>query len=110
MSVLRKRDAKRDLDVPAAELHGGTFAVQYPAVWEMLAAPRYLDETPRLLATLTVFVDDGMVKLCLNDRDQGLTGWAAGVSVQEALVALERALQGDTVEWRAATAKGKKKR
>jgi len=110
MGVLKKRDASIVAGIPEAQLSGGSFQAQYPSVWEHLASLHYDDGTPRLPSTLTLFVDAGAVKACLNDRDQGVTGWAAGDSVSTCLMALERALQADTVDWRAAKAnKGKKR-
>jgi hypothetical protein len=46
------------------------------------------------------FVQDGMVKACLNDRDEQHTAWSAALSVGELLEVLEKGLQADSLEWR----------
>jgi len=110
MSVLRKRDRRPAVEALAALQDGGQFGKAYPGLWEHLSADHLADGSRRLLSTLTLFVDDGSVKACLNDRDQVLTGWAAGESVEAVLAALERGLQADSIEWRAAGGGKKKKR
>lgn len=72
-----------------------------PGVREMLVETRYPDGQPRQTSTLLLFVEAGVVKACLRDRDQGQSAWSSGVSVIDALEALEAGLQADTVQWRA---------
>ena len=109
MSVLRKRDRVKLAEGGAGRIDGADFGVLYPSVWEHLSSGTYPDGAKRLLSTLTIFVDQEAVKACLNDREQGLTGWASGASVDAVLQSLETALANDTLEWRVAGG-GKKKR
>jgi len=53
-------------------------------------------------ATLLLYVDqdDRLVHVCLHDRVEGRSGWAAGLGFQDALLALEERLQGGKIEWR----------
>lgn len=98
--MLKKRDSKAVAVGEKGELAPSKWGALYPSVWEMLVTGEWPDGTPRTLSTLTLFIDEGSVKLCLNDRAQGLTGWASGSSVEEALKALESGLREDTIEWR----------
>jgi hypothetical protein len=108
--MLRKRDAGVDKVGLRGTLTSSKWGQTYPCLWEMLVTDHWEDGTPRTLSTLTIFVDDDQVKLCLNDRAQGLTGWASGSSVEEALKALESGLKEDTIEWRRSSAGGKGKK
>lgn len=100
MSVLRKRDAAA-AGAPVAEPLGvDLWADSHPGVWEHLASLVGPDGKSRLGSTLTVFVAEGLVKVCLNDRDQQLTCFVTSKGVGQALEALEKGLQGDSLDWR----------
>jgi hypothetical protein len=109
-AVLKKRDAGPAGVGWKGELSPGKWGTLYPSIWEMLTTAAWPDGSPRTLSTLTIFVEDGQIKLCLNDRDQGLTGWASAGNVEEALKAMEAALKEDRMEWRRAKEKPMKKR
>lgn len=83
-----------------------------PAIYTMLVAEEYPDGGRRATSTVTFFCEAGVAKVCLNDRDQGLTAWASGVTPGEALEALEKGLDGDSLAWRRSggkpSGKGKK--
>lgn len=80
-----------------------------PALREMLVASHYPDGSPRVSSTLLVFVEAGVLKCCLNDRDQGQTAWASGSNLLDALGAIESGLQGDSLSWRTAGSRPGKK-
>jgi hypothetical protein len=100
MSVLRKRDQR--LSAGSGEPATGSCSIMssLPGLMEMLLSQTYPDGSRRVPSTLLLFVDGGMVKACLNDRDQGLAAWSSGDSVTTCLQAMEKALVGDTLEWR----------
>lgn len=100
MGVLRDRDSRDAAAAPATPAGPCPYMARYPAVWEYLSVAHYPNGKPRILSTLTVFVDGLMVKLCLNDRDAALTAWVAGLTLSDALSALDTGLTEDTVEWR----------
>jgi len=81
-----------------------------PNLWEFLTLSTYEDGKPRQLPTMMVFFDAPLVKVCLNDRDQGLSAWVLSPGLLGAFQALERGLEGDCLEWRKANAQGKRKR
>lgn len=77
-----------------------------PALWEFLCAAVWDDGTERETGTLLIFVDDGVFKACLNDRDQQGVGFVTCKSLSAALQAADKALREGKVDWRAARAKG----
>lgn len=78
----------------------GMLPKKYPLVLEMLAETKYEDGGARQTSTLLVFVEGGMVKGCLNDRDQGQTAWAASPTLEGVLASFEARLAKGDVEWR----------
>lgn len=85
---------------PASAAEDTEFQGLYPSLWDQLSALAYDDGTPRQTASLTIFVEDGQVKLCLGDREEGRTGWCSGRSLSEALGRLDEALRCDRIDWR----------
>lgn len=85
----------------------------YPAIWEYLTLEVHEDGAPRERSMLMILVEDGIVKGCIQDRDQGQSLWASGSGVPGVLEALDRHLQAGTGEWRvmraAKNANGSKK-
>ena len=73
-----------------------------PAVFEFLSSDRYPDGSPRERSTMTVFVEDGVVKVCLSDRDQARTLWRSARTLEDVLLALELSLQDASADWRRA--------
>ena len=51
-------------------------------------------------STLLLFVEDGLCKLCLSDRDNDMVCFRGARTFLEALEGLERALQAGEAEWR----------
>lgn len=82
----------------------------FPHVVEFLVETRYGDGSNRLPGSLSFFTEDGMLKACLNDKDQGLIVFVSGSGLQGCLLALERGLQQDSLEWRKAKDRGGKRR
>jgi len=99
-SVLRKRIAAGDGSGQVGELSVCSVLDAVPGVREMLVENRFPDGGARQTSTLLLFVEHGVVKVCLNDRDQGCSAWASGSSVGDCLEALEMGLQADSLQWR----------
>lgn len=82
--------------------------LNWPALGEYLYAEKYPDGQPRARATLTLMAGDASGwKMVLNDRQEGRSLWATGDTLEEALLALETALQADHTPWRADRSNGK---
>jgi len=107
--ALKKRDAGLSATGSGSEVTPGAFGVKHPRLWEMLTETKYEDGSPRKPATITFFVDEGCVKVCLNDRDQSLAAFASGDTLDAALRCLEAGLEADSLEWRRSQTNQKKK-
>jgi len=73
---------------------------QYPTLFEYLAAAEYSDGSKRKTATLLVFIELGVCKVCLNDRDVQRQAFVSARTLNEALSVMDDQLQADSVEWR----------
>jgi len=104
---------KRDIAVARSECRESpisctTLTTFAPTVCEWLTSAHYDDGELRETSTIGLFVDCGVLKLCLNDRDLCRTLYVTSDSLEGALEALEKALRGGTPDWR--PWKGKKPR
>ena len=97
---VRKVVAKDQKRATVLDERGKDWMMAYPAIWEYLTLEAHEDGTPRERSMLMILVEDGIVKGCLQDRDQGQSLWASGSGVPGVLEALDRHLQAGTGEWR----------
>lgn len=97
--------AKRVQEV--ASKIGQAWIEKHPALWEYLTLDTHENGQEREKSMLCIFIDDGFVKVALQDRDEGLTLWMSGNSLPEAVDALEAKLQAGDGEWRPSGSKGK---
>jgi len=104
-SVLRRRIVGGEPGEASGGLGQCDLLDAMPGLREMLTSERFPDGSKRTVATLLLFVEAGILKACLNDRDQGCTAWASGASVRDCLAALESGLQGDSLQWRTSGAR-----
>lgn len=84
------------------------FRSDYPALAEFLFNEAWDDGTARQTGSLLLFVGDGALKACLNDREQGLVTFFVGASVNELMSGLDLAMQAGAVEWRRSSPPGRK--
>jgi hypothetical protein len=95
---------KPDLKVNGAKkeplLNDSDFTAMLPNLCEYLITTQYEDGTTRQTSTLLIFVDEGVLKLCLNDREVGRTCFVTAETFEAALKALDSGLKDDTVDWR----------
>lgn len=94
----KKRMATQDSAVAALDEE---FARRYPAINEFITLRRCDDGTARTPATLLLLAEDGVFKVCLNDRQEAASTWASAPSVDEAMEALEGLLATGEAVWRA---------
>ena len=81
-------------------LAGSDATILFPNVWEYLTGLAWEDGSARQTSTLLVFVEDGMCKMCINDRALGRKAWATGPTPEAAITSLESCLASGAVEWR----------
>lgn len=72
----------------------------FPALAEYLTATVLGEDRQRKTATLLLFCEDGLFKVCLNDRQEALSAWASGETAREAIEALEASLEAGEASWR----------
>jgi len=109
MAGLRKPDGEA-VNLAAPPLDGDSAVLQnFPTIYDYLTCIQYTGGEARVPSTLLAFVEDGMWKMCLNDRDNARSAWSAGRSAIECLKSLESSLEAATVEWRRSAGAGKGK-
>lgn len=86
------------------------FVGHYPLLFEMLTETQFADGGARKTSTLLLFVDAGMLKACLSDREESLVAFASAGSFNELLDALEGGLSHDSLDWRPAGGQGKRRK
>lgn len=97
---------------PAGEplpIDAGDWKGRYPALVEYMTQCAWGEGEARLTSTVLLFVEDGVWKVCIRDRDQSQVAFFAGKTPAEALAAAERSLASGSAEWRAQREYGKKK-
>lgn len=77
-------------------------AAMYPAVHEYITECLWDDGRQRQTATMTLFAEDGLFKVCLSDRATERVLWASGTTLLEVMADLEAALVSGKAEWRKA--------
>lgn len=71
------------------------------ASWEFLTARAYEDGQARETGTLLVFYEDGLVKMCVIDRDNGRTAFLSSPEgIKAAFQKLEKGIREEKLDWR----------
>lgn len=86
------------------ELASSDAAALWPHVMEYVTGECWADGSARTTASLLLFYETGLFKVCLNDRACERTGWATGPTPEQALSSLDKMLASDGLEWRKAKA------
>lgn len=87
---------------------GHPWALSLPGVWGFLTARTGAGGRKLTNATITLLVEQGVVKACLNDRAADRSLWRSGGTLEEALSAIEDSIQGGHPDWRYYAPAGKK--
>lgn len=106
-------NAYREGAVQSAMGKGATdekFAKSYPHLFDLMTVTLWKPDEVRQPSTLLVFTEDGLWKLCLNERDLQYTLWSTGQTFTEALQTMEKRLQAPTIEWRKARPQGQRRK
>lgn len=74
----------------------------FPALVDFLCAEEWPDGSERKPGTLLLFMDQGKVKACLSDRDQGLVLFFTVPSLALVLEAADDVLKDGEADWRPA--------
>lgn len=73
---------------------------KFPSLVEFLTVTEWAPDEPRDPGSVTVFVQDGRVKVCFNDKDANMTAFASLDTLTDVLKEMERLLAKDDLEWR----------
>jgi len=79
---------------------GQKWVEAHEALWEYMTCDEMPDGGERMTSMLVILTENGMVKAALQDRQEGLSLWAAAQSVPEVLDALEARLRAGDGDWR----------
>jgi len=83
-------------------------AGQLPVLWSFLSATEHVDGTARETGTILVFVEGGLVKACVRDREVGEVAFVTGVGLENLLGRIEQGLDAGSLDWRAERQKGRR--
>lgn len=72
----------------------------FPELYEHLTATTYDDGSQRLTSTLLMFVDQGALKCCINDRDNCRSAFVTATDIMGILLNLNTGLANNTLDWR----------
>lgn len=97
---MKKPVAAGGSPAPATRLAVSAFAVSYPTLHEWMSTQTWEDGTARATTTLFLFVDQGVLKAMLKDRDAGQVAFASAEALDDLLGHLEERLKAGTVEWK----------
>lgn len=74
---------------------------RFPNVYDHLGHVFWDDGKARTVSTLTVFFEDGLMKVALNDREAECSLFVTGKGFEECLRSLEKRLSGEQApDWR----------
>ena len=107
--VRRTSGAEEKASAPAPPSKASKVFAAVPALWEFVTASAWDDGQERVTGTILIFVEDGRVKLCLNDRDGDCVAFVSGLTFEEALSSANEGLEGDTLDWRRSKRSGGQK-
>jgi len=72
----------------------------FPAIWDLMTTTKLKDGTSVATMTVLLFVQDGLWKACLNDRQGEVSSFVSADTALALLQAIEEGLAGDSLEWR----------
>jgi len=85
------------------------FSSKHPMLWEWMTEEKWDDSSRRLLPSLTVFVEDGSLKVCLNDKALQRVCFVSVRSVDAIWMEIEEGLTLDSLDWRKSKGQSQRK-
>lgn len=85
---------------PSPPFRDEKFVNDYPNITEYLFTAFWQDGSPRVTSTLSVFSDNGSLKVVLNDRDNQRSAFFSEETLIDTLTAIEQALASNRVDWK----------
>lgn len=110
MAMFRDLIGKKIDGTPGRDFSDPDFAQVYPVLHQFLTQPVDDDGKPRQLASIILFVEQGVAKAGLRERDAGLSLWVSADTLLGVYEALELQLSQSPVPWRASGPSGTTRR
>ncbi len=98
---VRRASVPGACDELGPDVTADSLAASYPLVVKFLTLTVYGNGERRVPGSITMFVDGGLLKACLNDKDADLSAFVSGGGLAGLLDAMERGLGEDRLDWRA---------
>jgi len=76
------------------------FTKSYPTLAAYLTQTKYVTGEHRVTSTILIFIENGVLRLCLNDRDNNRSVFFTGETVEACLISAENAILAGTADWR----------
>lgn len=99
--ALSKRNLPQTVGGPQPAMRDSVTQSLYPTLWMYLTDTKWDDGSPREPASLLVFMQDGVLKGMLKDKNALACLWVASSTLGGLLAALEASLNDPSAEWRA---------
>jgi hypothetical protein len=99
-AMLEKKETRKVIGGPAVRISDVKFAGAYPTLYDYLTQVQWPDNTPRQTGSVLIFVDGGMVKGMLRDREMGVCCWVASDTLSNLFAVLEAAVRDPKTDWR----------
>lgn len=99
--VMKRPESPKEDAQATGLVNDEKFVKGYPKVHEFLTCTRWDDGGLRQPGTMTLFIESGVWKACLNDRENEMSMYATGETTAGCLKALEARLAGEQpADWR----------
>lgn len=99
-SFLRRATAVGGGGLAGGAFPDAKFAKQYPALFEYMTVSQWPEGGDRKPCSLTLFAEDGVLKGCVSEKNDGLVLFGTGRTLEALLAALEGLLAGPDTPWR----------
>lgn len=97
--IQRPKPGERCGPVEAA-FNDANFKATYPTLSDYLTSTHYEDRSPRTTSTLLIFCENGVLRMCVNDRDNNRSVFFTSETVEGVLLSAENALATRTADWK----------
>jgi len=107
--AMKRPDAAKQTPDAIGLTDDAKFVAAFPRVHEFLTCDKWDDGKSRVTGSLSLFIEQGVWKACLNDRDTEASLYVTGETTLACMKALEGRLDGTKeADWRAWKKKGKR--
>lgn len=106
---LRRKVSPNDPAGTGAAPPDSDFEKKYPLLWQFLTETRWDEKTPRETGSVLIFVQEGVWKAMVKDKDSGEIAFVSKNTFKTLMEAIERGFVEEKLDWRQDAFKTKKK-